>query len=605
MQNSTTAAVRHEDQPSGTTWTFGTSWSMNGAPARLLALLMAVLVAAALAAPAREHPATAVADRAMTNAQQLVEVIVRHITGSTESERVVEQLGGQVLTRVGVIDGFIARIPASEVESLSHAPGVVSVTANGPVRLFSQKAEGAAIVGTSPLAFVRKLTGSTVSDRRGYDGSGIGIALVDTGVADVAGLPKVVRGPSVGGGSSLDGWGHGTHLAGIIAGNDGVTSDPNPLMGVAGEATVVSLKTAADDGSTNMATVLSALDWVSANKDSKNIRVVNLSLGVAPLDDYRYDVLAIAVEHLWQQGVVVVVAAGNNGEQAGSPLTSPAYDPYVIAVGAEDPKDTDTTSDDVVPPFSPRGSDARRVDVVAPGQSIVSLRAPGSNAENYPAAFVGDRYIKGTGTSQAAAVVSGLVADLLEQRPNLTPDQVKWLLKASATSLSGADAEGQGAGLVNLKKALATGTPSNATQSWAPAGVVPTAAPSGPGTPPPPAGSTDSCDYDPAQGPPSPMTVMCGWSGGQWSADAASFAGGTWTGGTWTADGTWRGGTWTGGTWTGGTWTGGTWTGGTWTGGTWTGGTWTGGTWTGGTWTGGTWTGGSWTGSAWTGTTWS
>src|SRR5689334_3382226 len=123
MHNSTTALVRHEDQPNGTTWTFGTSWSMNSAPARLLALVVAVLVAAALVAPARQHQATVVADRAVTNAQDFVEVIVRHVTGSTESEKVVEQLGGEISTRLGVIDGFVARIPASQVESLSHAPG--------------------------------------------------------------------------------------------------------------------------------------------------------------------------------------------------------------------------------------------------------------------------------------------------------------------------------------------------------------------------------------------------------------------------------------------------------------------------------------------------
>src|SRR5689334_14376154 len=116
MQNSNTAVVQHDDQPMGTTWTFGTSWSMSSAPARLLALVLAVLVGSALVAPARQHQATVVADRAVANAQELVEVIVRHVVGSNESEKVVEQLGGQVITRVGVVDGFVARIPASQVD---------------------------------------------------------------------------------------------------------------------------------------------------------------------------------------------------------------------------------------------------------------------------------------------------------------------------------------------------------------------------------------------------------------------------------------------------------------------------------------------------------
>src|SRR3954463_11745857 len=115
MQKTKAATGQKDGEPMGTTWTFGTSWSMNSAPARLVALLLAVLVGGALVAPARQHPATVVADRAVTNAQQLVEVIVRHVTGSTESEKVVEQLGGEISTRLGVIDGFVARIPASQV----------------------------------------------------------------------------------------------------------------------------------------------------------------------------------------------------------------------------------------------------------------------------------------------------------------------------------------------------------------------------------------------------------------------------------------------------------------------------------------------------------
>jgi serine protease AprX len=254
-----------------------------------------------------------------------------------------------------------------------------------------------------------------------------------------------------------------------------------------------------------MGAVIAALDWIVQHKASKNIKVLNLSLGVTAPGPYTKDILAAAVEAVWQAGIVVVVAAGNDGESAGSPITSPATDPYVIAVGALATQDTDVMTDDVIPAFSPRGSSARRVDLVAPGKSVVSLKSPGSfAATHYPNALIGDRYIKGTGTSQAAAVVSGLAADLLEARPTLTPDQVKAVLKASATPLPSVDAAAQGSGVVNLSRAIATAVPANATQTWPKANLTPSTAPSAPVIPPPPFNDGTYCIYDVNQGPPAP-----------------------------------------------------------------------------------------------------
>ncbi|MEA3020884.1 MAG: serine protease AprX, partial [Actinomycetota bacterium] len=540
--------------------------------------------------------------------QQGVEVIVRQIVGTDDAERSVQRVGGTVIQRLGVVDGFVARIPADKVAELSGAPGVQSVTANGHVQLFGSVGTAVATDGTSALGHVRGVVGVTSSTDASASGSGVSVALVDTGVADVAGINQLNRGPAVGGGTSLDGWGHGTHLAGIIGGNDGGSAPE--FQGLANGTRVVSVKAAADDGSTNLATVLASMDWVLSQKSALNIRVVNLSLGVTPQADYRKDILSVAVERLWKAGIVVVVAAGNNGQQAGSPLTSPATDPYVIAVGALNTKGTDSRDDDVIPPFSPRGTDARRVDVVAPGSSVVSLLAPGSNAANYPAAFVGTRFIKGTGTSQSAAVVSGVVADLLQARPSLTPDQVKSVLARSTLSVSGGDV-GQGAGVVNLARALTRTLSNNYTQTWDPATGTPGTPPPAPIAPPPPGQNTPGVWDFAHNGPPTPPNLdgtdpTGGWNGGTWSADGATFTGGTWSGGTWSSDGTsWSGGTWSGGTWSGGTWSGGTWSGGTWSGGTWSGGTWSGGTWSGGTWSGGTWSGGTWSGGTWSGGTWS
>jgi serine protease AprX len=159
------------------------------------------------------------------------------------------------------------------------------------------------------------------------------------------------------------------------------------------------------------------------------------------------------------------VAAGNAG-YGSAKLNNPAYDPYVIAVGGADGLGTATTDDDVVPSWSSSGDGTRNVDVVAPGQSVVSLRVPNSQLDAaYPGARTGERFFRGTGTSQSAAVVTGAAALLLEQRPELTPDQVKALLMGTAHQLPNASAAAQGAGLVDLAAASAAATPA-AVQTW-------------------------------------------------------------------------------------------------------------------------------------------
>lgn len=411
----------------------------DGALKRVVAFAAALLVVAGLtAAPAQQAAAERAAHAVDAGAEQLLSVIVRAVGGADAASSAVERFDGTVTQRLGVVDGVAAEIDASTLADLTTEPGILSVTQDAAIELLAKPSVGDGSSNAATISHIRAATGSTQSERKGNDGTGIGVALIDTGVANVGGLENVLRGPNTGGGAAGDGYGHGTHLAGIIGGNDKVTSG---FAGIGPDATTVSIKASADDGSTSLTSVIAALDWVVQNKASRNIRVLNLSLGVPATVSYTKDLLAAAVESVWKAGVVVVVAAGNEGEAAGSPLTSPATDPYVIAVGAARTMDTDTIADDVVAAFSPRGSAARRVDLVAPGKSVVSLKAPGSvAATSYPAALVGDRYIKGSGTSQAAAVVSGIVADLLEARPNLTPDEVKAVLRASAVQLPLGDA---------------------------------------------------------------------------------------------------------------------------------------------------------------------
>jgi serine protease AprX len=308
------------------------------------------------------------------------------------------------------------------------------------------------------------------------DGTGVDVALIDSGTVAVGSLAergRVVYGPDFSSEArnrrlaNLDTFGHGTHLAGLIAGRDPVTG----FAGVAPGARIVSLKVAGADGETSLAQVLAAMEWVARNRNANglNIRVVNLSLGVEDRGGYKNDVLAWAVEQLWREGIVVVAAAGNNGKYADR-LDIPAADPFVIAAGASDTFDTVSPSDDRVAEFSSR-SRYRSPDVVAPGTRMVSLRVPGSALDvEFPGARVGSTYFRGNGTSQAAAVVSGVVARLLSERPELAPDQVKALLMAGAVNLPD-PREADGAGRVDLGRTLALAVPSvwSVRQTWQPA----------------------------------------------------------------------------------------------------------------------------------------
>jgi serine protease AprX len=299
----------------------------------------------------------------------------------------------------------------------------------------------------------------------GLTGAGVDVALIDSGVIGVSALDgpdKLVRGPDFSEDAydpdlrSLDAFGHGSHMAGVIAGND----PESGYQGIAPGSRLVSVKVAGADGITSLVRVLMAFDWVRRNRDKGDldIRVLNLSFGVDARREYVRSPLAYAAEQLWNRGIAVVAAAGNKADGTGR-LDMPAADPFLIAVGASDTLHTADTADDGIADFSSRDA-VRPPDVVAPGTSVVSLRVPGSTLDaEFPAARIGEDFFRGSGTSQAAAVVSGLVALMLEARPDLTPNQVKALLKAGAVDLP-ADVSADGSGRVDLARSLALETPS-------------------------------------------------------------------------------------------------------------------------------------------------
>jgi serine protease AprX len=432
--------------------------------------------------------------------------------------------------------------------------------------------------GTS-TAQVGKVIGTDLMADVGHTGKGVGIAMIDTGVARVPGLSSgnVVNGPDLSFESQdaatryVDGFGHGTHLAGIMVGKDVKAG----FQGISPDAKLTSIKVAASDGAVDVVQVLAGIDWViqHRNDDPKNpIKVLTLAYGTEGTADYRSNPLAFAVEQAWKAGIVVVVAGGNDGASQPN-LVNPAFDPYVISVGAVDDKGTATTLDDTLTDFSSRGSAQRRVDFSAPGRSVISLRAPGSFIDvRYPAARVGSSLFKGSGTSQTAAVVSGAVANLLQARPTLTPDQVKALCRSNAKNLPGLDlANFAGAGGLMMATAAIRPVPSGSTQTFTTSTGVGTLES---------ARGTSHVTLDGAVLKGEKDIFGNAFSTAAWakaSAARTAWSGGKWMGVAWAGDGwattngvtSWSGRAWSGRAWSGGSWNGRAWSGDSWSGKEW------------------------------------
>src|SRR3954452_13155386 len=316
---------------------------------------------------------------------------------------------------------------------------------------------------------IANVVGALDAYRMGLTGTGVGVALIDTGVTQVAGLNSgnVVNGPDLSFDSQdpstayVDGFGHGTHLASIISARDAAGTsvsytDPSRFTGIAPDANLVNVKVGAANGDVDVSQVIVGIDWVvqHAKDNAMNIRVINLAFGTDSVQPSLVDPLSYAVEQAWKHGIVVVASGGNEGDSTHN-LANPASDPHVLAVGAMNSAGTVSTADDSVPSWSTDGTAQRHVDLTAPGVSVLGLRSPGSTADGQnPSARVGTRFLRGSGTSQAAAVVSGEAALLLQAKPDLTPDQVKQVLTGSANGLNNVSSLMEGSGTTDLRKAL-------------------------------------------------------------------------------------------------------------------------------------------------------
>jgi serine protease AprX len=329
----------------------------------------------------------------------------------------VASVGGTVDHGLALVGGVAARIPAG---SLDHDNDVV-VVPDAAMHVTSSGFGGSA-------AAVAALNPGTHWDTTA--GEGVGVALVDTGVADVPALAgHVVHGADFSDeGDGVDRYGHGTFMAGLVS-------------SVAPGATIVSVKVAGRDGSTTLSQVLDGIGWVVEHADEHELRVLNLSFGVDMPMSWRADPLSAAVEAAWASGITVVASSGNDGRGT---VTAPGRDPWVLTVGATDGHGTASTSDDTVPSFSGSGRVPPRLakpEVVAPGVDVVSLRAPGSYLdETYPAARIGDDGFRGSGTSMATALTSGAAAVVTWAHPDATPDDVKGALVDSAARLANGSA---------------------------------------------------------------------------------------------------------------------------------------------------------------------
>jgi serine protease AprX len=384
--------------------------------------------------------------------EQMVSVIVQKYGDSNQVEGVVASLGGTVTRDLSIINSFSAKLPANALPELAEASGVRWVSLDGPVVTTGRPAKPPKDDGTSndpyPQVFLDTLNVRAVWDM-GVNGDGVAVAIIDSGVMREPDFNEKVKGNSPSrlivqesfsqnSTTTNDYYGHGTHVAGIIGSNGMETG--GDFAGLAPKVDLISLKISDEQNVAYESDVVAAIQWVMENKDLYNIRVVNLSIAATVPQSYHTSPLDAAAEILWFNSIVVVTSAGNYGPDAIN--FAPANDPFVITVGAVDEFFTSSKSDDFIAEYSAYGVTVdgfAKPEIVAPGQDIISNLSESSNwdFEHNDRLVLGDNYIRLSGTSMSAPMVAGAVALLLQDEPELTPDQVKYRLMNTGTTIDG------------------------------------------------------------------------------------------------------------------------------------------------------------------------
>ena len=414
-------------------------------------LALAIVPAPAWAASNEAHVDRQVL-RAMQAGQSIhVIVVARGDLNVLQAD--LRRTGLKHSVRVPIAHGIAVELTPALIDHFRIDANVARLVYDAPVRL-SDTPFNPTVLATAYPAVVDAVT--TWSNPAGSTtGQGIGVAVIDSGIASHPDLGNRILAnqdfnPNVTG--TDDAYGHGTAVAGIIAG-DG-TASLGQYIGVAPQASLINLRVNDGTGGAPTSAIMNAILWAVINKNTYNIRVLNLSLQASVQESYRTSPIDAAVEYAWLKGLVVVVAAGNSGPD--SALYAPANDPYVITVGATDDQGTASTADDALASFSSYGvtqDGFTKPDVVAPGRRIITTLAPNSNfALNYPNFMVGTQYIQLTGTSVAAPVVSGAAALYIESNPTVRPGQLKGVLLATTNHLA---MTGTGAGYPDAARAIA------------------------------------------------------------------------------------------------------------------------------------------------------
>jgi len=400
-----------------------------------------------------------------TSGWQLVEVIVQFkTTASTNGTNShtqqgdwnnnVNQVGwsGQIKSMWPNLNAVHMQLPVWALQFIASIPSVSYISPNRPVK--------------RTLDITTQAVNANLAWNFGWDGTGVGVAVIDSGITPLqdltgpGGNSRVVYSQSFISGVTdpTDGYGHGTHVAGII-GSRGTDSTGSlfsrTFKGVAPNVNLIDLRVLDQNGAGQEADVINAIQTAIALKNTYNIRVINLSMGRPVFESYTLDPLCQAVEAAWQAGIVVVAAAGNSGRDNSlgtngfGTIVSPGSDPYVITVGATNTHGTPSRNDDTVASYSSKGptlvDHIVKPDIVAPGNGVVSLlastsatlyQAPGTRVAYtyYEASGSGysQNYLRLSGTSMATPVVAGAAALLIQKNPNLTPDQVKARLMKTA-----------------------------------------------------------------------------------------------------------------------------------------------------------------------------
>jgi serine protease AprX len=429
---------------------------------RVLIAVLAVLVTAALPASASDN-GDAKLDGVLRGRAQFPRgtsrVIIQTADG-TSTDRLVSGVRGTAGIRLPLLHGQVAEVPDTELRALARHPGVRALSLDRRVRGTLERT--AATIG-APFVW----------SALGFDGAGVGVAIIDSGVTAwhddlhqrVVHFADFVNQRA----TAYDDYGHGTHVAGVVAGS-GYDSN-GARRGIAPGASLVVLKVLDGAGDGYISHVIAAMNYAVERRDDFNIRVINLSVAAGVYESYATDPLTLACKRAVEAGLVVVTASGNLGLDAeGRPqrggITAPGNAPWVLTVGASDHRRTPQRSDDRVAPFSSRGPSAidgtAKPDIVAPGVGIESL----ADAESLlfqvnPAArrwgaveTAAPPYLTLTGTSMASPVVSGTIALMIQANPSLTPNLVKAILQFTAEERGAYSHFSQGAGFLNARGAV-------------------------------------------------------------------------------------------------------------------------------------------------------